>query len=343
MPICIYCVRTDPPYGFNREHVIPEALGRFEGGLTLADSEVCADCNQYFGDTLDRFLTRDSAEATLRFRYGLKDPAEVGTMFRERVRVRLPQDGAKWGGAYFDLVPPPDGEREPYADLAPQFGCKRRDGSGWDYFTEEDLRSDPDAPARIARGCDKLRLIWYDNEETKVRLLALLAEKGITFEGGTEFVESLPLKGGRITPELQVTFDKALARAVTKIAFNYLAKRQGTAFMLRSEFDPVRRFVRYAEGSSQDFVSPQTGPVVRGKGGEPVPRWHVLALYWDRDREAVLCQVGLFNYLVYVVRLCQRFRGVWRQVMDGHQFDLETMKAKPLHRTRIAPPVAIRS
>jgi hypothetical protein len=33
MPKCIYCLRTDPPCGFNQEHVIPQALGKFEGDV----------------------------------------------------------------------------------------------------------------------------------------------------------------------------------------------------------------------------------------------------------------------------------------------------------------------
>src|SRR5256885_3172149 len=119
MATCVYCRETDPPRGFNKEHVIPEALGSFRNGLTLADSEVCWNCNQHFGDTLDLFLTRDSAEALLRFRHRLKDPADMRGMFKRRVRARVPLDGSKWGGIYLDLVPPPEGELEPNVDMVP--------------------------------------------------------------------------------------------------------------------------------------------------------------------------------------------------------------------------------
>jgi hypothetical protein len=77
MPACIYCQHADPPCGFNTEHVIPEALGAFHDNLTLSGSEVCRECNQYFGDTLDRMLTRDSYEALLRVEHGLKESAGI--------------------------------------------------------------------------------------------------------------------------------------------------------------------------------------------------------------------------------------------------------------------------
>src|SRR6266480_1640430 len=173
MPTCIYCRRVDPPRGFNKEHVIPEALGSFRHALTLADSEVCADCNQHFGNTIDRLLTRDSGEAALRFRHRLKDAAEVGGMFKERVRARLPQDGSPMGGIYFDIVPPPEGELEPNVEMVAQVGLQRADGNGWDYFTGDQIRDEPGIAERIRRDYLRLRLVWYESEPMKDRILAL--------------------------------------------------------------------------------------------------------------------------------------------------------------------------
>ncbi len=131
MPTCIYCQRTDPPRGFTREHVIPEALGLFHGDVVTLTSEVCGDCNQWFGDHLDRVFARDSAEAVLRFKYGLKDPAGVTIMFADRVTVRLPNDGSQWGGVILKFVAPPKGQEVPAAELmTPQVGFERNDQPG---------------------------------------------------------------------------------------------------------------------------------------------------------------------------------------------------------------------
>ena len=99
MPTCIYCSRTDPLRGFTREHVLLAAFGSFQDAPTLQNA-VCAECNQYFGDHLDRLLARDSAEAVLRLHHGIKDAQGLHRMFNERVRVRMPDDGSRWGGLF---------------------------------------------------------------------------------------------------------------------------------------------------------------------------------------------------------------------------------------------------
>jgi hypothetical protein len=340
VPTCIYCRRTDPSCGFNREHVIPEALGKFEHGLVLSDSEVCQDCNQHFGDTLDRFLNRDSAEALLRYRHGLKDPGDLKGMFTERVRARLPQDGSKWGGVYLDFVPPPEGELEPYVQLTPQIACERRDGRGWEYFSEEDLRTRTEMVKRqIERECGPIRVLWYDTTASKERLLALLDEKGIPFKGTRETNEQVPqFAGGHVTTEIQFAFDSAVARAVAKIAFNYLAKILSPELALLPDFDDLRRFIRDGVGRPPDFVRPQDGPMVQARRGGDPPRWHVIMLYWSKDRRAILCRLSPFNYLAYLVRLTPDFRGVWREILSGHYFDLDTMEAHEFRKTPIIPP-----
>src|SRR3989442_15063428 len=119
MPPCIYCRPTDPPCGFNREHVIPEALGTFRDNLTLSNSEVCWDCNDHFNKVLDVILTRDSSEALLRFPHDLKDPAEVGGMFTRRVRVRLLDNDPQFRGMHLGFEAPPPGESQPRIGLVP--------------------------------------------------------------------------------------------------------------------------------------------------------------------------------------------------------------------------------
>lgn len=334
MPTCIYCQRTDPQCGFNREHVIPEALGTFEGDVVTLTEEACVDCNQYFGDTLELFLNRDSAEAMFRFRYGLKDPTEVRKMFPRRLRPRLPRDGSKWGGAYLDLIPPPPGEMEPHVELAPQLACQRRDG-GWEYFSEEDLRiRTDDAKEVIARECTQVRVLWAEREGDKQRLLALLAEKGIEFKGGKPITEPVPqFAPGRVNAELEFTFDKVLAQAVAKIGFNYFAKTQGAALALRPEFDGVRRFVRYGVGSPRDFVQFAPGPVNRdpATGKELPPRGHVVTAGWDADgKPEVIARVSLFQHITYLVRLCTAFDGERPPIDSAHLYDLTRKRAERL-------------
>jgi hypothetical protein len=344
MPTCIYCERADPPCGFTREHVIPRALGNFRGDVVTLTQEVCAECNQYFGDTLDLVLNRDSAEAMFRFRYGLKDPADLRQMFASRLRIRLPRDSSKWGGAYLELVIPPAGFHEPYIDLAPQLACERRDGGGWEYFSEEDLRERAQEIAEVlTRDCTGPRVVWGRTNEIRQRLLDLLAEKGMSFNRPTEMVEAVPaFRDGLVNAELQFTFDKAVGRAVAKIGFNYLAKTQGADFCLRSDFDPVRRFVRNDVGNVSDFVNVHDGPVLRDfQGNTKPPRGHLLTVGWDEDGDDLLARVCPFQHATYMVRLCADFSGLWRPIESGHLYDLETRHVERLiAATRVQVPNA---
>lgn len=87
--ICIYCRRDLPVSAFNREHILLQALGRFNGEPTTIHS-VCRECNQYFGDSIDLLFARGSVEALLRIELGLK-PAEAVTHLRfDRLAFQYP-------------------------------------------------------------------------------------------------------------------------------------------------------------------------------------------------------------------------------------------------------------
>lgn len=341
MAICIYCQRTDPPCGFNTEHVIQKALGGFRNNLTLSDSEVCWDCNDYFAKHLDLMLTRDSYEALLRIEHGLKDPAEIGSMFKERVTVHLPADGTTWGSAVLELQPhPAGGARRPIVNLVPQVGFERKDG-GWDYIAEEDLRSEPTIAERVTRTYGKRRVILFDGDATRDRLLATLAELGIPFKKEDEFRGFPPFARGEVTTEVQARFDDLLARAICKIAVNYLAKTQGAAFALRSEFDAVRRYVRYGGANGGAFLTFDEDSRFRNAAGQARREVeHTLLLDWNGNREELIGHVHLFGETRYAVRLCTRWSGIWREIKSGHVFNLESMEITELHVTRIAPPWA---
>src|SRR5216684_191003 len=94
MPRCIYCLLELPEDQFNTEHIVPRQLGSFEkvrndDPLTLLLT-VCADCNSYFGKTIELAFGRDSIEAVYRLKYGQKRPREFQGFNSERVVFRVP-------------------------------------------------------------------------------------------------------------------------------------------------------------------------------------------------------------------------------------------------------------
>jgi HNH endonuclease len=337
MPACLYCGRTDPPGGFTREHVLQSAFGGFRNALTLTDA-VCGTCNQYFGDHLDVMLARDSIEAVLRLLHGLKDPAEIRGMLKHHVRVRLPRDGTMWGGAHVELTAAPPGQEGLGGRPMPQVGFERRDGTGWDYLTEDELRAAGDLAPRFETDYQPGVKNVVGSDEEAARLLALMRDHGVPLKG-----ETLHRGISREGPgEVNVSWiiDEVLARAAAKIAVNYLAWAQGAEFARRPEFEDVRRFVRYGAGGAPTFVRLQSGPVVENRlGGDP-PACHLIVLFWSPGmRPPMLCRLTLFNRHAYLVRLCTAFYGpLWREVKSGHTYDLIRGECREHHRTPIMPP-----
>lgn len=83
---CIYCKEPKPVSEFDREHVLPEAFGKFKDALVLHDA-VCSDCNQYFGNTLDNRLARGSMEGAVPYFRGIKPLQRFRDVDRKRVKL----------------------------------------------------------------------------------------------------------------------------------------------------------------------------------------------------------------------------------------------------------------
>jgi hypothetical protein len=80
MKRCIHCAIDKDESAFNREDVLNQALGTFKNNLVIDCT--CEDCNQLYGDTVDRKLARDTVEGFARFQVGTKKPAEFKTYGR---------------------------------------------------------------------------------------------------------------------------------------------------------------------------------------------------------------------------------------------------------------------
>src|SRR5262249_31407947 len=82
MPVCIYCVTDKPGSAFTKtEHVLPQAFGRFRNSQDVTlQNMVCDDCNQFFGDTIDLYLARDTPDGLRRFLLGYRPPEEFKSL-----------------------------------------------------------------------------------------------------------------------------------------------------------------------------------------------------------------------------------------------------------------------
>lgn len=152
--------------------------------------------------------------------------------------------------------------------------------------------------------------------------IALLVSYDLPFEKGRPFEGLENVK--EIETETLWLADRVIARAIAKIAFNYLAKISGATvpdFVFKSMFDDVRRFVRYDEGGARSFVQ------VAAAGDSLLPEDraespdHILAVKWEeREKGYVLGFVKLFGYAEYVIRLADKPAGIWLDVGAAHHY-----------------------
>lgn len=217
---CIYCLRNLNIDAFNTEHVISQAFGTFEQNLTLNDM-VCADCNSYFGDNLELFFARDSAEAYERIKHGIKPPEKIRDYPQNRLTFSLDVDDKKWRGALVRLTCESDTE---VVELVPQVGFRRETYPDWISFTEDEI-ANPETPIPSDIADDGMRIIAPTDDVMK-RLIGVLRQRGIPFE-----------KKGQMSPPSTTTgdigifvhtkIDPIVKRCMAKIAFNYLGYTAG--------------------------------------------------------------------------------------------------------------------
>lgn len=336
---CIYCLKIKEINLFDREHVIPQSFGRFKpNNLTLINS-VCKQCNSYFGNELDLFLARDTLDGLMRYRYGLKPFTESdSTRFkRKRVRFKLAEKGA-WEGTLLELCLPQQEKKSfsdkaliPQADivLIPQAAFYKENSKEKVHVPLEKITSKEDLKKQgfdLRKGC--LLIAPSDKEMSKV--MTKIKDIGLetTIKKYNSNDNSKPVKGQLLKVQVESTIDKIIFRSIAKISFNYLAKTTGKEFVLLSDFNEVRNYIRYGKQGEKNFVIIINKPITsnntfcrKQKDG------HLIAIDWgDNLNLSIVGTVSLFNRLTYKILLCRYFNGIIREIRSGHYFDIHTKR-----------------
>lgn len=319
---CVYCLEEKPREQFNRDHVMPELLGRFRNNLVLRGI-VCAACNSTLGEQTETVLGRGSFEGIVRYDQGVKNPQSARKLMRDRVPIRLAR-GTDHAGLRVDVI----ADRGLRYRPAPQVSVQHPLEPAPRYLTEEEFLARPEH--EIA-GCE-IHIITAEGGPEHDRLIRIVKERIPDFEPP-------PPRTERGMRQLQLEFtqvlDHALTRAYAKIAFNYLAYVAGPEFVLHGVFDPIRRFIRWSEGVPHDFVQVDDEPILAEEAPHRrLQRHHLLAVQWEgttrHGQDWIHARVAPFNLLTYHVRLCSGFTGVWRDINSGHRFDLDAREAHEL-------------
>lgn len=317
MPRCIYCLeeKLDDRYR-KAEHVMPQSYGKFKDNLTLHGA-VCDDCNQYFGDTLELVLGRDTYEGHARFRHGVKNAEDFKPLRNQRVTFRIAEGPFAGAHAYTAYV---EEANDIQVFVTPQVGFLLPPTNTYEYFLLTDV---PTLDELHTKGYDRNlpRCIISLGMEPEAAKRAL-AEKGIDFNIGGELPPDASRKD--IGVEMSLTIDDIVLRAVAKIGFNYLAKWQGAAFALHPAFDIIRRFVRYGERTEYPLIQIADEAIL---GDEPVEGsrrlGNLVTMGIAGDGVSIFAQVSLLNEFTYRVALGKEFPGtIPADIMRGHFFNV---------------------
>jgi hypothetical protein len=317
---------------FDREHVIPEAFGTFEPTSFVLYETVCKDCNHYFGCTLDLALSRDSMEALMRFRYGIKPPSEAGDLPYRKLRLKVSEPGP-WFGATVELQEDSTCERVEPVPIG-QAAFRWKGTESWKYLAEAELTE-----AALAEyvspipGTLEIRVMGPSADHA--RIVQRLKDVGVNFLQQGTFAGPLT-DDGSIWLEVGATVDQIIFRAVAKIAFNYMTHQHGADFALRSDFDDVRNYIRYQThprwAARLPVVTPVADPILFDDTRQArQTNGHILTFDWSAGNTGFEARVSLFNTIIYRVRLCPEFSGIWSpDYRRGHHFDIEDRTIEPL-------------
>jgi HNH endonuclease len=323
--VCIYCLIKKPEDAFNREHVIPEAFGTFQGNLVL--DCVCQDCNQHFGDTIDLKFARDSIEGIDRFWSGMKSPAEFKSFgHKSTTKVKF-KDGAIQGGTGYAAANLEGQELKVFA--FPQIGLQQPPGPIL-WFLPDDLPRKsalPELGFDVKQGC-----FVHVREMSIEQATEALAKVGFNKLESWQTTMSDP--GEVVETEMVGIIGRPEMRVATKIAMNYLASVAGPAILRTASFDEVRNFARHDFGSSRVHVS--ENPWTFGFSSSQPIRGHYLAAQ-TMSSGRIVAQVSVHLRIRYVVHLMNTdlLTGNWA-VSSCHFFDIDR---KAVTRLRRVPPL----
>lgn len=316
---CIYCLETKGPNEFRKvEHVLPQSFGRFSPANLVLRNVVCDDCNQHLGDELELYLARDTPDGLNRFLIGGKDPADFKSLGARTSLLHRADDGPLKGALVTHRIINGGMELTPL----PQVGFGRSEGGPYDkWFLAEAL---PDGSALRGLARDGFRHVHFCEVLDVAPILAELRARGMEV---SEVVETRPA-GWKQTVRVETVARLAMpfGRAITKIAFNYLAHEYGPATALMPEFETARRFVRRGGRADEHRL---WSPRLPRAGTWPLG--HSVSIEWDRSRTPVtaVATVSLHHASWYTVTIGSLL--IAPPADRAHFFDLKTMT---VHRLR---------
>lgn len=289
---CLYCEETKTPDKFNREHVLPEAFGKYENNHYVLHRRVCSACNSHFGTYLDGPLARDSKEGLDRFEHGGVEPKKGRTL--PGSRIKLKRNGGRFDGALLLRTLDATGTRVTAIHGA-QLGFATSEEGPFEWRAVDELPSVEELRAKQLSYC-------VAGGMTNEAAMALVKQLGFETVLAKDLVDS-PDADGIIATTTEGRIDQTLRRAIAKIAFNFLACSYPEIATL-DQFRGIRRYIRFCEEPAVNPVAVSQDRIpLAGLTQDVQILGHIITARWDEDAHQVVSQVSLFDWMQYQVTL----------------------------------------
>lgn len=263
---CIYCKQTNPDKFKGVEHVIPQAFGAFGSATPTLDC-VCDDCNSHFGRRLDAYLARETMEGITRYKRDILS-SEARPQTKLQITLAEGPETGQFAGTKVAIDGTNAGLMKPKAQF---YILNQKTGKQENYFKHqldglklpEDVYGKPGTAE--ARGTWKCGIFATSKEELE-DIAATLRANGIDYRVGEPFLipePSAPDSQGKHTVPVYIEgeINEQHRQAHAKILFNFIAKYFGYEEVIKPEWDSLRRFARYGEGTIKFLYNAEEGRV----------------------------------------------------------------------------------
>jgi len=298
---CIYCLKTKDETEFNREHVVPQMMGKYQNGFVLNDFQVCQECNSYFSEQIENKIALDSYEALLRMQHRDTPMSDGRRLIGNR--IRLTGDEGIFKGIPFTVITDKSSPYRIRFESEPMVGIINSiEKQEYDYYLLENL---PEATAEVIKRMKASTQPILNTGITREHLEPVLIEKGYLI-GNCTYSEKSVLdlyKEPEFTTAINMKIDPIMRRVCAKTVFNYLCYSKGKEFVLNSSFDGIREYIRYGHWSEDLWFRYSKGPVSTAE--RPNDTAHVVGYMWYPENDQwIFCGcLTWFGDLTYIFKL----------------------------------------
>lgn len=298
--ICIYCKKEKSEEEFNREHVVPQMMGRYTDGLVLSEFQVCQECNSFFSKQIEDKISLDSYEALLRMKSGTKKMSD-GRRLRNSRLTLIGAEGL-FKGLRFCPVSKPDTPERVAFEIMPCVGLKISD-SEYEYYTIDDLPDSTDDVMTRLRSLEN-PIIQFGYEQEVVEMV--LRDKGYINDKSVYSEKMISQEYGRtdFLTSIRFSIDSIVRRVCAKTIFNYLCYNSSPEEMLAPKYDALRKYIRYGEWDDKLWFRYSIGYV--SAATPPNDTSHVVGtmISFENGMCELLGCVTWFGEITYIIKIC---------------------------------------